>query len=174
MNLLSQNLRFYQVIEPDADAFLTGVGIHSRVVDMRKFGHCTFILMMGTNAATAFTVTVEAVDVVALTNDHEVPFWYSYGTTLVHGNTMAAVTKVAVPATGLPVLAANADTVHIIDVDAEDCRQVMVTAGHEFIGVRIALHETAGAAAVDGACLAVLSQPRYMDDANGMPAALLA
>lgn len=174
--MLCENLRFYQAVTPVANAFITGTGVHSRIVDMRNFRHCTFVIMLGGNGgATAWTITVEAVDVAAGTNAHEVPFWYSIGTTALNGNTMGALTRQGTPATGAPIPASAATLLAIVEVDASDCLTIMDTAGHEFLGVRCAVHESAGAAADTGAAiLAILSEPRYMDTPPNQVAALLA
>ena len=161
MNVLSENLKVVNAIIPVANAFVTGTGITSDIVNMENYNKCTFVIITGDTSAAIQTVRVFAgVDNVTCAT----PIIFKYRTqaaVAVAGVGSDVPTALAAAAVaGFSTIASKIGGMAIVEVDAA----VVAAAGTNFDHCALHLKDGTSAAAQIGCVLAILSEPRYPQD----------
>ena len=144
--LLTEQQHLVKGLDPVANAFAGTVT--SQAVNMKNFGHCTFIVHKGVGTTGTATLTVEACSDTSGTGATAVPFRYRATTS---GDTPGALTEAA--AAGFTTTAGSSQ-LYVLEVDAS----VMGSLGLNYL--RLKSTEVV-ASAVVGSILAILSEPRY-------------
>lgn len=144
--IFTENHHLVKGLDPVADAF-AGT-ITSDIINMKNFGHCTFIVHKGVGATGTSTFTVEACDDVAGSNVTAIPFRYrEYASGDTPGPLLTATTA------GFTSTAGSSKLIDI-EVDASELGDT----GKGYVRLK-------GVEVVDspvlGGILAILSEPRY-------------
>lgn len=106
-----KNYHIVNALAPVADAF-NGT-VYTDIINMKEYGHVSFLIQTGAGALGTSTITVEACDDVSGTNSSAIPFVYQECTT---GDTFAEKVKVA--AAGFATTA-GANKMYKVEVDAD-------------------------------------------------------
>jgi hypothetical protein len=145
--ILTEQQHLVNALSPVADA-LSGT-VYSDIINMKNFGHCTFVVQKGVGATGTSTFTVEASDDTSGTNVTAIPF--RYREIPLSTNVPTALTDAT--ASGF-TNTAGSDRLVIIEVDASELGDT----GYGF--VRLKAVESVDSPVLAG-ILAILSQPRY-------------
>jgi len=133
-------------IDPVADAFAGSVA--SDVVNLKNYGHVTFLVYKGVGTTGTSTITVEACSDTTPTTTEAIAFKYRAYTSGDTPGTLQTAT-----ASGFTTTAGSSQ-VYAIEVDAQDLAET----GYNY--VRLKATEVVDSPVV-GAILAILSEPRY-------------
>ena len=160
MNVWSEYNKVVNAIIPVADAFTTGTGIKSDVVNLENYNKCTFIVATGATSVNNELVTVVA-GVSAASCTTAITFKYRTQVAAeppaVGSDVPSALTAVTVAATGFNFTVSTVGGVYIVEVDAA----VVAAAGTDFDHVAINFADGGTDAAQTACVVAILSEPRY-------------
>ena len=161
MNVPSEKLKFVNAIIPVADAFVTGTGVTSDIINMENYKKCTFVVITGATAITVNTITVFAgVDNVTCAT----PIVFKYRTQAAADvpdpGSDVPTALAAASVAGFPSIASIVGNMSIIEVDAADVAAGITGGDH----CALRLKDTPAAAAQVGCVIAILSEPRYPQD----------
>ncbi len=148
--LLSQLLKISTALAPAADRFNANPA--TDVYNLALYGHIAFIHQQGAGATGTATITVEACTSAAGAGNTAIAFSYRLGDA--DGQNLGALTEVT--SSGYTTVAADENTIVIIEINAEDLPD-----GKPF--VRLQYTEVANDPVAAG-CLAVLSEGRFIGD----------
>ena len=161
MNVFSEENKIVNVLIPVADAFVTGVGVVTDIVNMENYRKCTFIVVTGATSVAVNTVRVFAgvSNAVCAT-----PITFKYRTQAAVavpgvGSDMP-ITLTDATVAGFPMIASVIGQIAIVEVDAAVVAAALAGADH----CALTLIDTVAAAAQTGCVIAILSDPRYPQD----------
>ena len=158
MNVFSEMNKIVNAIIPVADAFVTGTGILSDVVNLENYNKCTFIVATGASVANNESITVLA-GVSAASCATAITFKYRKqiaGVPPAAGSDVPGALTTATTA-GFKITASKAGGLYIIEVDAA----VVAGGGTDFDHVAIRFDDGGTDAAQVACVIAILSEPRY-------------
>lgn len=161
MNVFSEENKIVNVLIPVADAFVTGVGVVTDIVNMENYRKCTFIVVTGATSVARNTIRVFAgvSNAVCAT-----PIVFKYRTQSAAAVPLAgsdiSLTLTDATVAGYAMAASVVGQVHIIEVDAAVVAAALAGADH----CALTLIDTVAAAAQTGCVIAILSDPRYPQD----------
>ena len=167
MSSLIQATRFYLGKAPVADCYAAG---STPVIDIRKCERVLFVAQMGVaGGADRITFTVDACNNVTPSLTAQCDIWYRLGNGAASdlGESMADVVHQDTPATGsTQILAADcAGTLHLIEVEAAECKRRgrLAATAFDAVGVRLTW-ATSAAGGIVGSVLAIMTGVRYQSD----------
>ena len=156
--IFTQKHQVVMALAPDADQYAADPS--TDVINMKLFGHCTFVLEEGAGGTGTVKIVAQACDNVAGDNPTAINFRYRV-TAAAGGDTFGALTETTVAADGYTTVA-GAQKQLVIEIDAAELPDGQPC-------VYLDLTEV-----VDDPCdagiLAILSEPRYA--AETMPTAI--
>lgn len=144
--IFTENHHLVKGLDPVADAFAGTV--YSDIVNMKNFGHATFIIYKGVGATGTSTITVEASDDASGSNVTAIPFRYR---AITSGDTAGTLTDAT---TAGFATTAGSSQLYAIEVDA----QAMADTGYGYL--RLKAVEVVDSPVLGGIAI-VLSEPRY-------------
>lgn len=144
-----KNYHVVNALAPAADAF-SGT-VTTDVINMKDYGHISFVVQMGVGTTGTSTITIEACDDTTPTNTTAIPFVYQACTT---GDTFSG--KTAATAAGFTTVAGS-NKMYKIEVDSD----ALGALGYSYI--RLKAVESVNDP-VAGGILAVLTESKYERD----------
>jgi hypothetical protein len=132
---------------PNANAFAGTVA--TSPINMKNWGHCSFIVQCGAGAVGTAKITVEACSDITPTTTVAIPFYYQE---CVANDTFGAIQKTA-DNTGFTTSAA-ANKVYKVEVDNE----MLAASGYNYVRLK-SVEQTVGA--INGGVAAILTEGRF-------------
>jgi hypothetical protein len=118
-------------------------------INMKNWGHCSFLIQCGAGAVGQAQITVEACSDVTPTTTVAIPFYYQE---CIAGDTFGPITQTA-DATGFETSAA-ADKMYKVEVDNE----MLASTGYNYVRLK-SVEKVVGA--ITGSVIAVLKEGRF-------------
>jgi hypothetical protein len=143
----------YHVVNalPPVDNAFAGT-VATDIINMKNWGHCSFLMQCGAGAEGQAQITVEACSDTTPTNTEPIPFYYQE---CVAGDIFGPIIQ-TVDATGFETSAA-ADKIYKIEVDNE----MLASTGYNYVRLK-SVEKVVGA--ITGGVLAVLTEGRFISE----------
>lgn len=143
----------YHVVNalPPIDNAFAGTVV-TNVINMKNWGHVSFLIQCGAGAVGQSQITVEACSDTVPTSTVAIPFYYQE---CIAGDTFGPILK-TVDATGFETSAVS-DKIYKVEVD----NQMLASTGYNYVRLK-SIEKVAGA--ITGGIIAILTEGRFISE----------